>query len=255
MEFVNYFKSFFYISYNLAKTSFKLKNEGSYLGILWYLFNPLFMFFILYAIFYDRLGYAINNYVIYLFLGVVLFNLFQSVTLDSSKIFILNANLLKAINFKSQTLVLSIVIRTFFSHLFEFGLLFFLILFFGELQFSLMLYFPFLFIYLIFVYGFSLILASINVYFVDLENIWSFFVRILFFATPIFYAIEGQSRLMIINYFNPVYYFINLFREVLIYNRLPELFVIVGCFSFAIFFLFLGNFIFNKLNKKMNEMI
>ncbi len=35
------------ISLILAKTNFKLRIEGSYLGILWYLLNPLALFLIL----------------------------------------------------------------------------------------------------------------------------------------------------------------------------------------------------------------
>lgn len=41
------FKDFFNLSISLAKAEFKLRNEGSYLGILWYLLNTLNIFNIL----------------------------------------------------------------------------------------------------------------------------------------------------------------------------------------------------------------
>ncbi|HNU96023.1 MAG TPA: hypothetical protein PKH95_01275 [Candidatus Magasanikbacteria bacterium] len=33
----------FNLSWQLAKANFKLRNEGSYLGIFWYLLDPLLM--------------------------------------------------------------------------------------------------------------------------------------------------------------------------------------------------------------------
>ena len=39
------------LSFQIAKVEFKLRNEGSYLGVLWYLLNPALMFVLLLAIF------------------------------------------------------------------------------------------------------------------------------------------------------------------------------------------------------------
>jgi len=112
-----------------------------------------------------------------------------------------------------------------------------------------------LFLFSFFIYGLSLILASLYVYFADLENIWYFFSRLLFFATPIFYTIKGQNRLFIANFFNPLYYYITLGRDVLIYSKTPDLWLVAGALIYSLLFFIVGSIIFNKLKTKFAELI
>jgi ABC-type polysaccharide/polyol phosphate export permease len=106
-----------------------------------------------------------------------------------------------------------------------------------------------------FVFGVCLILSSLNVYFTDIEKIWSFFVKILWLATPIFYSIEGQTRLFYLNLFNPTYYFITIFRDIIIYNKALDFSYFFTAISYSLLFLLFGLLIFNKLKVKFAEMI
>jgi len=117
---------FFGLSWQLAVVDFKLRNEGSYLGNLWYLLNPLLLFLILFLIFFDRIGSGIPSYPAYLIIGILMFNLFNRITLESTSI-ILSSGFIKSINFPREALVLSVVIKNFFSHVFEM-IVFFIIL-------------------------------------------------------------------------------------------------------------------------------
>ena len=101
----------------------------------------------------------------------------------------------------------------------------------------------------------SLALSAITVYFVDLENVWLFASQLLWFGTPIFYAIEGQNRLMTVNLFNPMYYFITIARDLIIYNKMSELWMIGGMLGFTFLSLVIGLIVFNKLKHKFAEMI
>ena len=67
-------KRFWDLSFYLAKSGFKLRNEGSYLGIIWYLLNPILFFCLLFVVFSQSLGSEIENYAIYLFIGIIIFN-------------------------------------------------------------------------------------------------------------------------------------------------------------------------------------
>jgi len=104
-----------------------------------------------------------------------------------------------------------------------------------------------------FIYGVSLILSSLTVYLIDLGNIWDFLTKLLWFATPIFYEIGGQNRLFILNLFNPLYYFITLTRDILIYNKIPELWIVLGAIEYSLISLIAGLIIFKKLKKKFAE--
>ena len=102
----------------LAKMEFKLRNEGSYLGIFWYLLNPILTFFVLLIVFGNKLGQNIPNYSLYLLLGIIMFNFFRQVTIESTKIIQDNRWLIKSINFPREILINSIILKTLFSHIF-----------------------------------------------------------------------------------------------------------------------------------------
>ncbi|MCH7640633.1 ABC transporter permease [Patescibacteria group bacterium] len=101
------------LSLALAKANFKLRNEGTYLGILWYLLNPLLLFALLFLIFFDRLGQNIEQYPLYLLLGIIMFNFFQQATTEATKIIDQNRHLIKSINFPKESLIASIISTTF----------------------------------------------------------------------------------------------------------------------------------------------
>jgi len=244
------------LSLQLAKAGFKLRNEGSYLGILWYLLNPLLMFLLLLLVFSDRLGGKIPSYPLYLLMGIIMFNFFQKATTESTKTIIRDyRGIIKSINFPKESLIVSLVLKTFFSHLFEILLFIVLLAIFKGNLIGLVFYPIILVFFSFFVLGCSLILSALTVYFLDLENIWFFVARLIWLGTPIFYDIGGQTRLFYVNLFNPLYYFITITRDLIIYMRIPKWWIIGGALGYSLFALLVGIFVFNKLKYKFAELI
>jgi ABC-type polysaccharide/polyol phosphate export permease len=244
------------LSLALAKSDFKSKNEGSYLGILWYLLNPGLMFVLLWGIFSGQFGESIPFYPAYLLLGVIIFNFFQQATGDSVGIILANGNLIKSIKFPYQALVLGVVWRTFFSHLFEIALLVGVLFYLG-IGLAGFLWYPFfLFFYFLFIYGVSLLIAVTNVYVIDFANIWRFFSLLLWLSTPIFYKADNYGQLgKLINFFNPLDYFLKVIREVLIYFQVPDFSMVLIIVATSFGFFLVGNFVFTKLKYKIAERI
>lgn len=244
------------LSVQFAKAEFKLRNEGSYLGILWYLLNPLLTFAILLVIFLDRLGSDIKYYPLYLLLGVIMFNFFQSTILEATKSITKEHHLLiKSTNFPREALIISIVLQNLFSHLFEVALFMLFLIFYKINLLCMVYYLPILILFLLFTLGASLVLSSLTVYFVDLDNICNFAVRIIWLGTPIFYSIGGQTRLFYFNLLNPIYYFITMARDSIIYNQMPQWWVVSGTALFTLLAVVVGFFIFERLKGKFAEMI
>lgn len=241
------------LSFALAKVKFKLRNEGSYLGILWYLLNPLFLFTLLFFIFNDRIGSNISQYPLYLLTGIILFSFFQSCTFESTKTIFENRGIIKSLKFPYESLILANILNYLISHLFEI-VIFIVFLIISKVNLIYLLIYPLILIFFgLFIYGISLTLSALTVYIPDSENIWNFFTKLLWFATPIFYEIGGQTKLFILNLFNPMYYFITLTRDILIYNKIPELWVIMGTIEYTFISLAIGIIIFTKLKKKFAE--
>ncbi|MFC1686019.1 ABC transporter permease [Nanoarchaeota archaeon] len=243
------------LSISLAKADFKTRNEGSYLGILWYLLNPILIFTLLLFLFSKRLGQDIPFYPLYLLLGVIMFSLFQQITSSSITTMRANRLIIKSLKFPLESLIASNVLRYLFVHIFE-VIIFIAVMLILKVPINpLVFYIPLLIFFCFFLYGFSLILSTLYIYFRDLENIWVFVTKLMFFATPIFYSIDSGSKIFIVNLLNPMFYFITIARDIIIYNKMPEFWMISITIIFSLLFLIIGSIIFKKTKSKFAELM
>ena len=151
--------------------------------------------------------------------------------------------------------ILASVFQSTFSHLFEFLMVFFFLIYFKISLLGLLLYPLLLFVFIILLLGIALILSTIGVYVRDLDNIWSVFSQLLFFMTPIFYVAKSDSLIYKLNLFNPLFYFLEIFRGLTIYKNFPP-FWMIGIFIFmSLSFFTVGLLIFNRYSKKFAELV
>jgi ABC-type polysaccharide/polyol phosphate export permease len=244
-------KSILGLSLSLAKANFKLRNEGTYLGMLWYLLEPLLMFLILLYIFSSRMT-NIENYPAYLLLGLIMYNLFSGSTTQSAGAIIASGGFIKSLKIPCEPLILSVILQFIFTHIFEIAVLVIFMMFFGLRPTGLLFYPILLFFYIIFISGISFILAAVGVRINDTANVWRVLVRLAWFATPIFYSI-GEDYLQFL--LNPLAHFISAGRSLIIYNRLPSLWIIISVMVTSITSLAVGLFIFNISKKKFAEYV
>src|SRR3989339_548843 len=240
------------VSASLAKAGFKLRNEGSYIGIFWYLLEPLLMFMILLGL--QRIINAeIPSYPLYLLLGLIMFNFFSNSTSQAINVISGKVKFIKSMKIPQEALVISALLQTTFSHIFEIILLGVFMTYYGS-SFLGMLFYPLIFIFLfIFSLGISLILATLGVFITDMNNVWRVLTRLLWFATPIFYTVKetGLTKVMA---FNPLYYFIIAGRDFVIYQRFDMIFFIyLALISMSS--LILGLWIFERYKNKFAEAV
>ena len=153
MRFSNKIKRFLGLSASIANAEFKLRNEGSYLGILWYLLNPILLFTLLFFIFKDRLSNDIPSYHLYLLLGIIMFNLFQEASLDAARAIKNYSGIIKSIDFPKESLIGAILLRRLYSHFFEVILFILIIFLFGGSMAGLLYYPLILILFLAFIYA------------------------------------------------------------------------------------------------------
>lgn len=242
------------LSLSLAKARFKLKNEGSYLGILWYLLNPLAMFLILLFLRDALHKTSIDHYPIYLFLGLIMFNFFRQATNSSSDAISHNAGFIKSLKINYEPFVISTVLQSIFSHIFEIIILIIFMIYFKISLVGIMFY-PFAFLpFVIFTLGACFLLAVIGAYVADLANAWSVFLNALWFATPIYYVVSSGS-ITFLNEFNPLYYFLDFARQITIYGSFPDPRVVAIIIISSVVLFFVGLLSFIKYKKKFAELI
>lgn len=241
------------LSFQLAKTNFKLRNEGSYLGILWYLLEPIVSFGVLMVVGGLLSQNTIPYYPIYLFIGLIMFNFFTAVTSSSSQAIVDNNNFLKSIKINPEVFVLSWIMQYIFSHLFEIILLVILGIFLKMNIVWFILYPIILIFFSLFTVGVSFIIATYSVYINDLKNVWSVITRLLWFVTPVFYVIPTYGWVHTLSMWNPMYHFINVTRDIIIFHRIIEIKTIVLAFVSSILVFAIGLYVFERNKSRFAE--
>lgn len=251
-----YLRHFFILTKSLAKINFKLQSEGKFLGAFWHILNPLLAFGALFIIFSGPIGKDIKYYSLYLLLGLIIFNLFLQTTNQAARIIREQRDAIMSVNFPKESLISSTVLSHLIIHLVEI-VLFIIALIFFEIPLINIIFYPLIMIGLVlFTYGTSLIISSLTTYILDLENIWHHTARLLWFVTPVFYTLSEQSLVFKFNYyFNPMYQYITIARDLLIYNNAIDKTLVILAIFYSITAFTIGSLIFNKLKYKFAEII
>ncbi len=254
-NFINRIRSILGLSYQLAKSEFKLKNEGSWLGYIWYALDPLFTFLIFFFMRGVFRGGKDPQYGLYLIIGLIVFNLFNHMCSNATKAIIKNQNFLKTTNLNKEVFVITGIVSRIFSHIFEIFILIIFFLFFSVEIWKIYFYFLVLIPYLLFNIGIAFMLATAGAYVVDISNVWRIISRLLLFSTSIFYTLEPGELLYKINMYNPLYHFINTTRNYIMSNTLPSPSLIFNLTLFSFLIFIVGIYIFKRNEHKFTELI
>ena len=245
-----------YLAIRLAITNFKERNEGNYLGVVWFLLNPVLMFITLYYVFFQRLGTEVPHYALYLLLGIVQWNFLSIAVAASMDVVLRDARLVKSMPFPRHTLVIAGVLTALFTSAFEILVFLAATLFTGTLTPASFIFLGIIVLQILFVTGLCFIFASMIMYIHDLDNVWQFVSRLWWFGTPIFYILtENTSALGLVNRFNPMYYFVDMARDVLIYAQVPSIQSFSIATMFAVGSLCIGIIIFMILQRRFAELL
>lgn len=241
----------------LAVSDLKVKYQSSVLGFLWSLLNPLLMMLVLYAVFKNVFRFDEDNFALYLLIGIVGWRFLANGTMTSMSAIVGKPSLVTKIYVPRQVLVLSTVLSSFTSSILEFSVLVPLLIFFGVDLSVNVLFFPLIHVtFLVLVYGLSLILAALYVYYRDLNQIWDVLLQAGFFLSPIVYPISIVPEKYLAYYMmNPVTVIIEMYRETLLYSQTPSLGEVAFAIVAAIAMLVAGTALFRRLERRFAEEI
>ena len=182
----------------LVRTDFKLRYQGSILGYAWSLLRPLLLFVILYVVFvkFLKLGAGVPHYPVYLLLGIVVWNFFNEMTVQSLGSIVSRGDLIRKIRIPRWIIVLSssisalinlflnllvIAVFMFVNHVELMRTIFWLPLILAEVY--------------LFALGLSMFLSAAFVKFRDIGYIWEVLLQAGFYLTPILYPLSRITNL------------------------------------------------------------
>ena len=230
--------------YNLSARNIKIRYKNSFLGFFWTLLNPLFMILV-YMIFIGLMRFPMD--LPYLICGVIPWHFLTMCINDSINVIEGNSTLIKKTSFPRIILPLSTIIADTINFLLSIGVVALLIPIAGiisspakEYSFDLIFIFPAFILQFILVFGLSLFVATLNVYFKDTEHIVSVALMAWFFMSPIIYPLSMiddfkaktvsslKQMLLEIYYLNPMVLILSLYRKAFLGTK-----IVFNYFSFC----------------------
>lgn len=240
--------------YELVLRDIKVRYRRSVLGLLWTMLTPILTMLVLTIIFSGLFQRDIDNYVVYLLSGNILFSFFNESTSAGMRSILDGSSLINKVYIPKCLFpiarALSSAVNLFFAII---ALLVVMLVTGTQFHFSLLLI-PVAVAYLfMFSTGIGMILSSYVIFFRDIAHIYGVIILLWMYATPIFYPetlIKEVSPFLL--QINPMYHFIDYFRSLVLLGKVPGLPENLICFGIGFLVLFLG---FLVITRKQNKFI
>lgn len=244
--------------WQLAKTDFKIRYNGSVLGYLWALLKPLLIFLILNFVFSNVFGKNIPHYSINLLTGIILWSYFAEATSVGMSALLSKANLITKVKISKTAIIFASTINSTITFLINLVIL--LVFFIGyhvvPSLLGVLLFLVFLFILYGLVLGITFLTAPLFVKYRDLNQIWEVLLTLGFYASPIIYPLSLiPAKYQGFMWINPMSYLINYSKLALIDNQFISLSRFSILLAVVLIILFSGLLVFSKMKSKVAENI
>ena len=237
----------------------KVRYSQSVLGVVWSLFNPLLMTLVYYVVFTYMLPSGVAKFPVFILAGLLPWNYLTATVAGSTSSVTANGHLINRVYFPREVLP----VATLFSHGVNFviglGLLFVFIFAFGvRLGPSVALLPVLALIQATLMLGLSLLLAAVNVFFRDTQQLVEVGLLAWFFLTPVIYpldVIKNASLRLALQVLNPMASLVAGYRHVLYQGDLPDPALLGVTALQAALVLLVGAVVFQRLSPRFAEEI
>lgn len=237
----------------LVKKDLIVKYRRSYLGYLWSLLNPLLMMIVVSSVFSYVFRYDIDNFPVYVLTGQILYTFVNESTSLSMLSLIGGSALIRKVALPKYIFPLSRTLSSFVNLLFALvAIVIILPITHTQIKWTILL-FPIPLIYiLIFAIGLGMILSILAAYYRDVEHLYGVVLVAWMYFTPIFYPVDilPPYAMQVMN-FNPLYYYIEMFRQIVLYGQVPSMQSHFICLGISFLFLIVGLIVFKKHQDKV----
>lgn len=253
-KYIANFMKYRYLLSELVKKDIKLKYRRSKLGILWTLLEPLLTMIVLSIVFSELRGNTDRTFPVYILTGRLLYSYFSNGTKVAARSIRSHSSMMRKVYIPKYMYPLSSILSNFIIFLIS------LIVLVGvgivlKIQITVHVLEAIYSLVILFVLtlGVGLILATLEVFFRDLEYLWGVVLMIIMYCSAIFYPAEmlNGNKSFILN-LNPVYAIIKNFRNAVLYGTGPDYGALAYAGVFSIIALLIGVVAFYK---KQDEFI
>lgn len=245
-------KKYKFLLQELVKKDIKLKYRRSYMGYIWTLLEPLLTMLVLCVVFGKLYGRDDQLFPVYVLTGRLLYTFFNNSTKAAMKSIRSNGAMIKKVYVPKYIYPASTVLSNYIIFLLSLIVLVAVAAVLGVRP-TMQLFFAVipLFLILIMSMGVGMILATMAVFFRDLEYLWGVILMLVMYSSAIFYDISKvtENGFEWIFKINPLYLLIENFRNAVYGDPMNQYALVVSTlFSFGT--LVVGIFLFYKKQDK-----
>ena len=217
------FKKSMVIMWAMVKKNIKNQYRRSVLGIFWTVLNPLLTMLVMAFVFSNIFGRGDINmdYPVYVLSGNIVFNLMRTATTQALPCMVNNYDLLTKTRVPYFVFPASHVVSSLVN--FGFSLIALIVVMLIRLPngvefhwtlFMIIVWLPAIFLFSL---GLALALCAIYVRFRDIHHLYSVFLTLWMYMTPVFYATTLlNSTVQKVLIVNPMYHYLTYFRDLII---------------------------------------
>ncbi len=232
----------------LISNSIKTRYKRSALGIIWTLLNPLLNTLVLTIAFSQIFRFDVENYTVYLLVGFITWNMMSQTTTQAMYTLIWGSGLLKRIYLPRTIFAVSVAGNGVINFLLALIPLALVMLFMRHPFTPALLLLPLAILILVmFTLGLSLLLSTLAVFFTDIVDMYSVFLTIWFYLTPIIYPLSiVPAKFAPVVQWNPMTTMLDVFRSIIYLGQTPTPQAWLITAGLAIATLVIGWFVFTK---------
>lgn len=245
--------------YTLAWRDIKVRYKQTFIGAVWAMLQP-FVLMVVFSVFFGQVaGLAQEGipYPIFVFTGLLFWNLFSNSLSASSDSLVSNQAMLQKIYFPRVILPISTMIVFLVDFFFASLIMIVLMIYYGfaPTVVGIVLIIPALFITVLSSAGLGLALASINVKYRDVRYVLPFFVQILLFITPVIYPPDILGEYQWLWFLSPMAGVVDTMRAGMLGIDSIDWQLLGGSFLVSLVFLISGVTVFNKTEKYFADIV
>lgn len=248
--FVKNLKKYKYLLYELVKKDIKLKYRSSVLGVLWTLIEPLLTMIVLTIVFSELLGKGDEYFPVYILCGRLLYTFFSNGTKTALKSIRKHGPMISKVYIPKYMYPLASILSSYIIFLIS------MIVLVGV---AIVMKVPItwhifqalipLTVIAVLTMGVGLLLSTLNVFFRDLEYLWTVILMLIMYTCAIFYKVDKIKTAAWIFKVNPLYSLIVNFRNA-VFGRPMDMYHFWYSLIFSVVIFAIGGLVFYKKQDK-----
>ncbi len=232
-----------------ASATIKAEAKQTYIGYIWLLLDPLMFIAVYYVVFGLILGNKAPDFIVFLLIGILSFQWFQS-SISQGAASIFNAGgLIKQIKLNKLIFPASKIIHNFWQFSFVFLVYCVLIYSLSDIKMTIhLISVPFIiFTQLAIITGITTILAAYYPFFPDIKHVIQPILRAVLFISGVFFPVDKVPEDLKFYFFlNPMANLIEAYRNAMLSNQWPDFIGLSKLLFIAILLILVGQYLIKR---------